>query len=501
MKRFVVLLVLLALLTGVAIAQEPVSGGTLRAAWQSEWESLDPHLASSEATFQVLNNVMETLTFFDDDMNLIPWLAESWEQSEDGLVWTFQLREGVQFSNGRELTAADVAWSFGRLTDPAIGSGNAWRVGGAVVEAVDDYTVTFTTPSPIATLPASLAANKSTGIMAQESVNEEGIVAAPIGSGPFVISAVEGTTRILLERNDNYWQEGLPYLDAVEVIPIADDAARELALKGGEVDWIFTISPQNLQNLQDDPDVVVELSPRLSYDYFALNLNKAPFDNVLVRQAIATAIDRQVICDFAFFGLCEPVQGPTASGSPWFVDYTPYTGGPDAARALLAEAGYADGFDMVINPVIGFGETIRGAQVVQQQLAEIGINVQVVPEEVGIIIEKQGTGEFDALMWSWLGLTDAEDYYYLQHRTGQGFNFTGFSDADFDALVDAGRGVADVSERYAIYEQANQILVDAAPYVYMYAKSEVKAWNPVVQGYTVRSDSANNFWTVWLASE
>jgi peptide/nickel transport system substrate-binding protein len=104
-------------------------------------------------------------------------------------------------------------------------------------------------------------------------------------------------------------------------------------------------------------------------------------------------------------------------------------------------------------------------------------------------------------MWSWLGLTDAEDYYYLQHRTGQGFNFTGFSDADFDALVDAGRGVADFDERYAIYEQANQILVDAAPYVYMYAKSEVKAWNPVLQGYTVRSDSANNFWTVWLASE
>jgi peptide/nickel transport system substrate-binding protein len=315
-----------------------------------------------------------------------------------------------------------------------------------------------------------------------------------------VISEVEGTTRLLLTKNTSYWQAGVPYLDAVEITPIPDDAARELALNGGEVDWIFTIAPQNLETLQADENVVVETAPRLSYDYFGLNLNKAPFDDVRVRQAIAYSLDRQLICDFAFFGLCEPVHGPTASGTPWFFPYAPYDRDIDMARSLLEEAGYADGFDMVINPVIGFEETIRGAQVVQQLLAEAGINVTVEPEEVAVIIEKQGTGEFDALMWSWLGLTDAEDYFYLQHRTGQGFNFTGFSDARFDELVDAGRAVDDFDERYAIYEEANQILVDNAPYIFMYAKSEVKAWAPYVMGYTVRSDSANNFWTVYLAN-
>lgn len=496
------LLAMVATMATVTMAQdEPVMGGTLQAAWQSEWESLDPHVASSEATFQILNNVLETLTFYDDDMNLVPWLAESWEQSEDGLTWTFYLREGVTFSNGREMTAEDVKWTFDRLLDPEIGSGNTFRLGSAAttIEVVDTYTVAITTENPIATLPNSLGANKSTGIMASESLNEDGTIATPIGTGPFVIGEVEGTVRLVLEKNPTYWQEGLPYLDAVEITPITDDATRELSLQGGEVDWIFTIAPQNLQALRDDENIEVQTAPRLAYDYFGLNLNREPFNDVRVRQAIAYAIDRETICEFAFFGICEAVQGPTGSGTPWYMPYSPYDRDLDMAKSLLADAGYPDGFDMEIMPVIGFEETIRGAQVVQQQLAEVGINVTVAQEEVGVWLERQGGGDFDAFMWSWIGLTDAEDYYYLQHRTGQAFNFTGYSNEEFDALVDAGRGIDNFDERYATYEAANQILVDDAPYIYMYAKSEVKAWTTNVEGYTVRSDSANNFWTVWLS--
>ncbi len=501
MKRLLIAALLLSLLVtgGLASAQDPKQGGTLRAAWQAPWESLDPHFASTEASFQVLNNVLETLTFFDDDMNLIPWLAEDWSRSEDGLTWTFKLHEGVTFSNGREMTAEDVAWSFNRLIDPATGSGNAWRVGtDTVIEAVDDYTVTFTTSSPAANLPASLAANKSVAVFAQESLEDDGTVQVPIGTGPFVISEVEGTTRLVLTARDDYWQAGFPYLDEVVIRPITDDASRDLALQGGEVDWIFTISPQNLETLQNDDDVIVELAPRFSYDYFGLNLNREPFNDVRVRQAMAYAIDREVICQFAFFGLCEPVQGPIAPGVPWYFPYAPYDRDLDMARSLLEDAGYGDGFEMEIMTAIGFDETLRGAQVVQQQLAEIGIDVSIDNIDFGEWLERQGAGDFDAFMLSWLGLTDVEDYFYLQHRTGNTFNFTGFSDERFDELVDQGRTVEDFDERYAIYEEANQILVDAAPYIYMYAKSEVKAYAPHVQGFTTRPDSAVNFWTVWL---
>jgi peptide/nickel transport system substrate-binding protein len=370
---------------------------------------------------------------------------------------------------------------------------------GTVIEAVDTYTVTFTTESVIASLPASLAANKSTAVMAPESVADDGTVAVPIGTGPFVISEVEGTTRLLLERNDAYWQEGVPYLDAVEITPITDDTARDLALQGNEVDWAFTISPQNYNALVEDPAVVVGTSPRLSYDYFGLNLNREPFDDVRVRQAIAKAIDREQICNFAFFGLCEPIQGPTGSGTPWYFPYSPYDRDVEGARALLEEAGVADGFTLEIMTAIGFDETLRAAQVIEQQLSELNIEVVIDNVEFSVWLEREANGEFDAFMLSWLGLTDVEDYFFLQQRTGQAFNFTGYSNPEFDALVDEGRTVDDFEERYAIYEQANQILVDDAPYIYMYVKQEVKAWSPNVHGFTVRPDSAVNFWTVWLS--
>lgn len=503
MKRLMIALVLVSLIvTGTVVAQdgEPQQGGTLRAAWQARWESLDPHFASSEASFQVLNNVLETLTFFDDDMNLIPWLAEDWDRSDDGLTWTFYLRQGVTFSNGREMTAEDVKWTFDRLTDPEVGSGNSWRVGGTTTtaEAIDSYTVAITTETPIANLPASLAANKSTAVMASESLEDDGTVLVPIGTGPFVIAEIEGTTRLVLQARDDYWQAGVPYLDEVVITPITDDTARDLALQGGEVDWAFTISPQNYETLMNDPDVVVDTAPRLAYDYFGLNLNREPFDDVRVRQALAYAIDREIICQFAFFGLCEPTQGPTGSGTPWYFPYAPYEYNLDTARALLDEAGYADGFEMEIMTAIGFEETLRGAQVIQQQLAEIGVEVQIENIEFSEWLERQGAGEFDAFMLSWLGLTDVEDYFYLQHRTGNAFNFTGYSNAEFDALVDQGRTIDDFDERYAVYEQANQILVDDAPYIFMYIKQEVKAYAPYVKGFATRSDSAVNFWNVWL---
>ncbi|MEW5961886.1 MAG: ABC transporter substrate-binding protein, partial [Chloroflexota bacterium] len=201
---------------GDVTVSPPKSGGTLKVAFQNEWAGLDPHTASSYSSYQIMNNVLEGLTFYDDNLNLVPWLAESWQQSEDGLTWTFKLRQGVKFHNGREMTAEDVKWSFERLIDPATGAGNAARVGPpeTKIEVIDPYTVAITHPEPFGIFPQSLGFDKSTGIVAKESLNEAGIIVQPIGTGPFQIAEVEGTTRLLLEKNQDYWQAGLPYLDA-----------------------------------------------------------------------------------------------------------------------------------------------------------------------------------------------------------------------------------------------------------------------------------------------
>jgi peptide/nickel transport system substrate-binding protein len=505
MKRlsvFIILILLAALGGGtyLAQAQEPTSGGTLRAAFQNEWAGLDPHTVSSYSSYQILNNVLEGLTFFDDDLNLVPWLAESWEQSEDGLTWTFHLREGVMFSNGREMTAEDVVWSYSRLIDPETGGGNAARVGPpeTVIEAIDTYTVAITHPEPFGIFPQSIGFDKSTGIMAPESLEDDGSVIVPIGTGPFQIAEVEGTTRLVLERNANYWQEGLPYLDAIEITPIPDDTVRETALRGGEVDWVLAIAPQSFESLDAEDGITVATAPQLSYDYIGFNLQREPFSDVRVRQAISYALNREDLCSAGFFGLCDTLQEPIGEGSPWNFNYRPYEQDLDRARELLADAGYADGFEMELLPTTEYGETVRAAQVLQQQLAEIGIDASINAPEWSEWLELEGNFRYDAYICNWNGLIDADQYYYLQHRSGQVFNFTGYENPEFDELVDAGRSISDFDERYEIYEQANQILVDDAPYVYMYNKQEIRAYSSDVMGFTVRPDQANNFWTVWL---
>ena len=478
----------------------PKYGGTLNAAFQNEWAGLDPHTVSSYSSYQILNNVLDGLTFYDDDLNLIPWLAESWEQSEDGLTWTFHLREGVLFSNGREMTAEDVKWSFERLIDPATGAGNAGRVGPpeTQIEVIDDYTVAITHPEPFGIFPQSIGFDKSTGIVAMESLDEDGTISVPIGTGPFKIGEVQGTTRLVLERNENYWQEGLPYLDEIVIEPIPDDTVRETALRGGEVDWVLAIAPQNFEALQEDPNIIVDTAPQLSYDYLGVNLTREPFTDVRVRQAIAYAMDREQLCDAGFFGLCDTLYEPVGDGSPWNFDYRPYERDVEKAKELLAEAGYPDGFEMELLPTTQYGETVRAAQVLQQQLAEIGIEASINAPEWSEWLELEGNFMYDAYICNWNGLIDADQYYYLQHRTDQVFNFTGYSNPEFDELVEQGRSISDFDERYEIYEQANQILVDEAPYIYMYNKQEIRAYLPEVKGFVVRPDQANNFWTVWL---
>jgi peptide/nickel transport system substrate-binding protein len=399
------------------------------------------------------------------------------------------------------MTAEDVKWSFERLIDPATGAGNAARVGPpeTQIEVIDDYTVEITHPEPFGIFPQSLGFDRSTGIIAMESLEDDGTISVAIGTGPFMITEVEGTTRLVLEKHENYWQEGLPYLDSIVIEPIPDDTVRETALRGGEVDWVLAIAPQNFASLDEDPDVVVATAPQLSYDYIGINLTREPFDDVRVRQAIAYAINRDELCEAGYFGLCETVQGPVGPGSPWDFNYEPYGQDLDRARDLLEEAGYADGFEMELLPTTQYGETVRAAQVLQQQLAAIGIEATINAPEWSEWLELEGNFQYDAYICSWNGLIDADQYYYLQHRSGQVFNFTGYENEQFNELVDEGRSISDFDQRYDIYQQADQILVDDAPYVYMYNKQEIRAYGPQVHGFVVRPDQANNFWTVWLS--
>lgn len=474
----------------------------LVAAQGAEPDRLDPHLTSAYASFQVLENVYDTLVQPGPDLQMEPALAESWEISEDNLTWTFTLREGVTFHNGRSLTADDVVYSYNRIMDPDVGAANSFRFASIEsVEAPDDLTVVVNLTRPTPNLLVNIGGFKGMAIIPQEIVDDGTIDTFPIGTGPFRFVSQSPDQGIVLEKNPDYWRadEGLPYLDGIRFVQIPDASVKLTNLRTGEVDWIDGVPPQNLEELANDSSVVLERVPGGDYHYFALNQAREPFDNPDVRRAIAMAIDRDVITEAAQFGAATPNQTAIPASNFWASEYSPFTpGDTEGATALLDAAGVSD---LTIEFMVSsdFPETVTQAQVIASQLAEIGVTVEISDVDFGTWLDRQGAGDFDAFMLSWIGNIDPDDFYYAQHHSEGTFNFQGYSNPDVDALLDEARVETDQDARKALYDEAVQLIVDDASYIYLYNPENVQAWGPQVTGYEVRGDNAIRFVETQLA--
>jgi peptide/nickel transport system substrate-binding protein len=474
----------------------------LVAAQGADPDRLDPHLTSAYASFQVLENVYDTLVQPGPDLQMEPALAESWDISADNLTWTFTLRDGVTFHNGRSLTADDVVYSYGRIMDPDVGAANSFRFASVEeVVAVDDRTVEIHLTRPTPNLLVNIGGFKGMAIIPQEIVDDGTIDTFPIGTGPFKFVSQSPDQGIVLERNPDYWRadEGLPHLDGIRFVQIPDATVKLTNLRTGEVDWIDGVPPQDLDSLGSDSAVVLERVPGGDYHYFALNMNRAPFDDPDVRRAIAMAIDRDVITEAAQFGAATPNQTAIPASNFWATDYSPFTpGDTDGAAALLESAGVSD---LTIEFMVSsdFPETVTQAQVIASQLAAIGVTVEISDVDFGTWLDRQGQGDFDAFMLSWIGNIDPDDFYYAQHHSDGTFNFQGYANPDVDALLDEARVETDQDARKTLYDEAARLIVDDASYIYLYNPENVQAWGPQVEGYEVRGDNAIRFVETRLA--
>ena len=466
----------------------------LIAAQGSEPDQLDPHMTSAYASFQVLENVYDTLVQPGADLSMEPALAESWEISADNLTWTFTLRDGVKFHNGRDLVAEDVVYSFQRVIDEGL---NGWRFGAvASMEAPDDSTVVITLTQPSPNLLVSIAGFKGMAIVPKEIVDDGTIGTNPVGTGPFRFVSQSPDAGIILERNDDYWRadEGLPKLDGIQFIQIPDASTKLTALKTGEVHWIDAVPPQDIDSLSEEAGITVGRVPGGDYHYFALNQNRTPFDDVRVRQAIAMAINRDEIALAAQFGAATANQTAIpASNAAWYYNYAPYAPADIAgAQALLDAAGVSD-LEIEFLVTSDFPETVTQAEVIAAELAALGITVTINDVDFSTWLDLEGNGEFDAFMLSWIGNIDPDDFYYAQHHSGGGFNFQGYSNTEVDQLLDAARVETDQAARKALYDQAAQIIVDEASYIYLYNPDNINAWRNEVSGYATRGDNAIRF--------
>lgn len=405
----VIAVVLAACSTGQRVDLGGGSAGNLTAAIAGEPDQLDPQKSTAYFSFEVLENVFDTLVEPDENLEMQPALAQSWQVSDDQLSWTFHLRPGVTWHDGSAFTAADVVYSFRRIIDQKLANVDKFS---AVrdVRAPDPMTVVISLSRPTPNLLTNVGGFKGMAIVQRHNVETGQIATHPIGTGPFAFAGRKSGDSITLTANKNYWG-GAPKVPGVTFRFISEPSTALSALQAGEIDWTDAIPPQRVSQLKDDDAIHLAVTPSNDYWYLALNEARKPWDDVRVRQAIAYGIDRASIVQATSYGTATANQLAIPKGNPWYVPYDRYSHDPDKANSLLHDAGVgARPLDMLVTTE--YPETVTAAQIVADNLSALGITVNIRTVDFATWLDEQNSGHFDMLMMGWLGNIDPDDFYY-----------------------------------------------------------------------------------------
>ncbi|MDT5283282.1 MAG: peptide/nickel transport system substrate-binding protein [Mycobacterium sp.] len=473
------------------------SSGNLIAAIAGEPDQLDPQKTSAYFSFEVLENVFDTLVEPDENLEMRPALAESWDVSPDQLIWTFHLRKGVAFHDGSPFTADDVVYSYRRIIDQKLANADKFSAVSGVT-AADRTTVRITLKQPTPNLLTNLGGFKGLAIVQRKNVESGQIATHPVGTGPFAFQSQKSGDSITLKANPGYWG-GAPKVSGVTFRFISEPSTALSALQTGEIDWTDSIPTQRVAQLKDDDSITLATTPSNDYWYLALNEARAPWNDVRVRQAIAYAIDRDAIVQATSYGTAVANQLAIPKGNPWYTPYDAYRHDVERAKSLLREAGAAPkSLDMLVTNE--YPETVTAAQIIADNLAPLGITVNIRTVDFATWLDEQNNGHFDMLMMGWLGNIDPDDFYYAQHHTDGSSNAQKFSNPEVDRLLDAGRIETNRSARAGDYAKAATIIADQVSYIYLYNPSVIQAWTTRLSGYEARRDGAVRFRTASMAS-
>lgn len=450
-----------------------IQAQTITVAFTADAVTLDPHRTNDLYSAQVMSQIYDTLVVRTEDLELVPGLAESWEQMDDN-TWEFRLRAGVTFHNGDPLTAADVKFTLDRMLDPERPAAAAAVVAFIeAVEVVDDLTFRIVTAFPFAPILAHLS-HTATSILNERAVTEAGEdygTEVAVGTGAFTFELWEAASRIVIERNGDWWGgDVLP--EGVVFRPIPDGTVRAIELETGGVDIAYRIDPPDARRLADRADLQLFTYEGLSATFMGFNVEREPFDDVRVRQALNHALDVDAIVDAVFEGEGLRAAGPL-SPRVWgsHPDLEPYEYDPERAIALLEEAGYGDGFSATIR-VAEQPPRIQIAEIAQAQLAEIGIDISIEVLEWGTFLAETAAGTDDPFILGWTTSTADADYglFALFHSSEMGAagNRTFYANDRVDELLDRGRTSVDEQERLDAYREVQELLRDEAPWVFLH---------------------------------
>ena len=518
MKRM--LLLSLSLIFGLTNAQD---ASTLVFGQSGLPVSLD--MATDGNSLTVQQQVLENLIFVEPGgTELQPGLATDWSSNEDGTVWTFNLREGVTFHDGTPFNAEAVKFNIDRWNDPEFEYGFrdqgstyvAWGYvfGGFLgdesaavqeVNVIDDYTVELVMNYPFGLVPSAFSAPYF-GMHSPEAVREAGAdYGTPgvgvVGTGPFEFVEWLDGDRVVLERYENYWGEPAE-VERVVIRGIEDPTARLAELQAGSIDIAVNLSPDDLETVTSDPNLTeARADVNVNVGYLAFHQANEPFDNPLVRQAVAYAIDQEAIVD-AFYGGSGTVVSQFVPPSLWgLADVEPYAYDPERARELLAEAGYPDGFSTelwympVSRPYFPSPEPIAAAMA--SYLADVGIQAELKTEDWGTYLDDYRTGKFPMYMLGWSAdYADPDNFLYTFFGPTEALPTLGWDNPEAIELLDQARRASTQEERQALYEEFNTIVYEeaiglpvATNLVLNATRSNIEGFVPSALGSTVRFDT------------
>lgn len=353
---------------------------------------------------QVLSKEMfyDSLVEWDKDLNVKPALAESWT-TPDEKTWIWKLRQGVKFHDGSEVTAEDVKYSIElQAKPPAPGSSVPQYPKIASVDVVDKYTAKFNMTGPDPTVLGYLAWHRYSPIIPKGLYDKMNVQVNAVGTGPFQLVEYVDNDRIVMKKNPNFWKSGQPYLDEMTYKVLVDETSRVTALRAGAIDGCV-IGADSAKLLKNDPNVIVLKAPVSAPRVlqFTIKGDGKPWNKKEVRKAISKAIDRQELIDKVFSGEAV-LTGPVPPGyGDWFIPdaelKTIQKYDPDGAKKLLADAGFANGFEITLHAISQPANYVLTAEVVKEQLKKVGIEVKIVSEELGGIAKRVGDGSFDFL--------------------------------------------------------------------------------------------------------
>ncbi len=438
---------------------------------------------------------------------IVPSLAEDWDISADGLEYTFHLRQDVKFQNGNDFTAEDVVYTFHRLLTVENGvntelldqvkgaaeviEGSADRLEG--VEMVDDYTVKITLKEPFAAFLSCLTA-PGLSIYDSEATEAAGDQfgmdpAVTVGTGPFRFAGWTFNDQLVLVKNEDYWK-GAPELPGVVIKIIPDTETQTMMFESGELDLLDLdfVTDAADRFLETYPEQIVQ-GPRVGITYFTMNFNIEPFQDLKVRQAVQMAIDRQAILDALYGGRGQVEHGIYPYGLIGFNEgQTKISYDPEKAKALLAEAGYPDGFTMELAADASASDTVTMAlEIIKEQLAAVGINAEIKNYDESTWLETRKAGELGSFMSTWTAdFNDPENFIYTFFGNEEKTRIRSINYPDTAVMdrVGAARGIVNEDERLAEYQALEEKLIhEDAAWVPMYSRTHLWAVSSRVQNF------------------